>query len=179
MNRFYVLAALLLLLSPSLSAQQKRESVTTLSELRNLLEIDRLPEYRQGIVEQISSYDPTGGNEDGFAGKYSFLREEDGNLILADLEGPGVVNRIWTPTPTSDTLLFYFDGEKVPRLKICFADLFSGKVKPFVRPLCANEVGGYYCYFPFVYERSLKIAFTGKKDSVPSDTVSLFGRQEG
>jgi hypothetical protein len=163
MNRFYVLAALLLLLSPSLSAQQKRESVTTLSELRNLLEIDRLPEYRQGIVEQISSYDPTGGNEDGFAGKYSFLREEDGNLILADLEGPGVVNRIWTPTPTSDTLLFYFDGEKVPRLKICFADLFSGKVKPFVRPLCANEVGGYYCYFPFVYERSLKIAFTGKK----------------
>lgn len=91
MNRFYVLAALLLLLSPSLSAQQKRESVTTLSELRNLLEIDRLPEYRQGIVEQISSYDPTGGNEDGFAGKYSFLREEDGNLILADLEGPGVV----------------------------------------------------------------------------------------
>ena len=64
---------------------------------------------------------------------------------------------------TTSNLDVYFDGEKVPRLKICFADLFSGKVKPFVRPLCANEVGGYYCYFPFVYERSLKIAFTGKK----------------
>ena len=141
---------------------QNRDVHTTETELRNLLEVSRLPQYREGIVEQISSYDPTGGNEDGFAGKYSFIRKEGDHLILADLKGPGVVNRIWTPTPTSDTLLFYFDGEKEARFKVCFRDLFSGKVKPFVRPLCANEVGGFYCYFPFVYEESLKIAFTGK-----------------
>ena len=141
---------------------QNKETVTTVTELRNLLDVDRLPQYRDGIVEQISSYDPTGGNEDGFAGKYSFIRKENGNLVLADLKGPGVVNRIWTPTPTRDTLLFYFDGEKKPRLRVCFADLFSGKVEPFVRPLCANEVGGFYCYFPFTYKKSLKIVFTGE-----------------
>ena len=82
---------------------------------------------------------------------------------MADLRGPGVVNRIWTPTPTNDTLLFYFDGEKTPRLKIRFSDLFSGKVYPFVNPICGNEVGGYYCYIPIPYNKSLKIIFDGEK----------------
>lgn len=142
-------------------AQPIKAEYTTVTELKTLLEVDKLPMYRDGIIEQVSSWDPTGGNEDGFAGKYSYIRKENGNLVLADLKGPGVVNRIWTPTPTRDTLLFYFDGEKKPRLKICFEDLFNGKVEPFVRPLCANEVGGFYCYFPFTYEKSLKIVFTG------------------
>ena len=163
MKRFLIFSALLAVLCYGAMAQNRKGTFNTMSELRTLLEVDRLPEYRGGVVEQISSYDPTGGNEDGFAGKYSYIRKEDnGHLVLADLEGPGVVNRIWTPTPTRDTLLFFFDGEKAPRLKVCFADLFSGKVEPFVRPLCANEVGGYYCYFPFVYSKSLKIVFTGK-----------------
>lgn len=172
MKRIHLYAALLVAASTIFSldcdsAPRKKNKTckevhTTITELKTLLEVDKLPEYREGIVEQVSSYDPTGGNEDGFAGKYSYIRKENGNLVLADLKGPGVVNRIWTPTPTQDTLLFYFDGEKKPRLKICFEDLFNGKVEPFVRPLCANEVGGFYCYFPFTYSKSLKIVFTGK-----------------
>ncbi|MCF0176790.1 MAG: DUF2961 domain-containing protein [Bacteroidales bacterium] len=165
MTKAYAAAALLLLSFSAVQAKAPRKAsfdYTVADELRKLVEVSDLPAYRTGVVEQISSYDPTGGNEDGFAGKYSFLREEDGKLVLADLQGPGVVNRIWTPTPTSDTLEFYFDGEAEARLRICFRDLFSGKVEPFVRPLCANEVGGYYCYFPFTYAKSLKICFTGK-----------------
>lgn len=132
-------------------------------ELRRLARPDLLPEYSTGIVEQISSYDPTGGNEDGFAGKYSYIRKEDDKLVLADLKGPGVIDRIWTPTPTQDTLEFFFDGERIPRLKICFNDLFNGKLYPFVYPLCGNAVGGYYCYFPITYKQSCKITFSGKK----------------
>ena len=65
---------------------QNKETVTTVTELRNLLDVDRLPQYRDGIVEQISSYDPTGGNEDGFAGKYSFIRKENGrDLVMTDV----------------------------------------------------------------------------------------------
>ena len=161
MKKILILLAVIAATASLLPAQNKNAH-TTVSELHNLLDVDRLPQYRDGVVEQISSYDPTGGNEDGFAGKYSYIRKEGDHLILADLKGPGVVNRIWTPTPTRDTLLFYFDGEAQPRLRVCFRDLFSGKVEPFVRPLCANEVGGFYCYFPFVYQESLKIAYTGK-----------------
>jgi hypothetical protein len=134
------------------------------NELELLKRVDLLPAYRTGqLVEQLSSYDRTGGNDDGFSGKYSSLREENGQLVLADLKGPGVIQRIWTPTPTNDTLSFFFDGEKMPRLVISFIDLFSGKVFPFVKPVCGNEVGGYYCYIPIPYSQSCKVVFSGKK----------------
>lgn len=42
-------------------------------ELELLFCLDRLPEYRTDTrVEQISSYDRTGMNDDGFSGKNSF-----------------------------------------------------------------------------------------------------------
>src|SRR5690606_22845653 len=116
-------------------------------EVTLLKSVDQLPRYRSNqTVEQISSYDRKGGNDDGFDGTYSYLRKENGRLVIADLKGPGVVNRIWTPTPTDDMLYFYFDGEKTPRLEIKFSDLFSGEVFPFIKPISGNEIGGYYCY---------------------------------
>ncbi len=133
-----------------------------LQELQNLADISRLSLYRSGEIEQISSYDRTGGNDDGFSGKYSFVREEAEGLVIADLKGPGVINRIWTPTPDADTIKFYFDGEKTPGICIPFIDLFTGKHYPFISPLSGNAIGGYYCYLPIPYEKSLKIVFTGK-----------------
>lgn len=131
-------------------------------ELRQLSRLDLLPSYRSGAVDGVSSYDSTGGNNDGFDGKYSYLRKEEGKLVIADFKGPGVIDRIWTPTATNDTLEFWFDGEKQPRLKICFMDLFRSGKKPFVYPLCGNEVGGYFCYFPFTFKKSCKITFSGE-----------------
>jgi hypothetical protein len=131
-------------------------------ELQNLADISRLSLYRTGDIEQLSSYDRTGGNDDGFSGKYSFVGKDTEGLIIADLKGPGVVNRIWTPTPDADTIKFYFDGEKTPRISIPFIDLFTGKSYPFVSPLCGNQIGGYYCYLPIPYEKLLKIVYTGK-----------------
>ena len=133
-------------------------------ELELLKRVDKLPEYRtDSYVEQFSSYDRTWGNDDGFAGTYSFLRKEGDKLVIAEMEGPGVINRIWTPTPTDNMLYFYFDGEKEPGLKIKFSDLFSGKVYPFTKPVCGNEIGGFYCYLPITYKKSCKIVFDGPK----------------
>ena len=131
-------------------------------ELLNLGDISKLSQYRMGEMDQLSSYDRTGGNDDGFSGKYSFIREEAGTLVLADLKGPGVVNRIWTPTPTADTIKFFFDGEKKPRIAVPFIELFKGKTFPFLAPLSGNQIGGYYCYLPIPYEKSLKIVYAGK-----------------
>lgn len=132
-------------------------------ELQNFSDISRLPEYRTGDMHQLSSYDRTGGNDDGFSGKYSYIRKEGNNLIVADIKGAGIINRIWTPTPSKDTIQFYFDGEKQPRINMPFIDLFSGKVQPFVAPLCGNEIGGYYCYLPIPYAKSLKIVYKGNE----------------
>jgi len=146
----------------SVSFSQKYASGSLEAELEHLSRADLLPKYRAGIVEQMSSYDRTGGNDDGFSGKYSYIRKEGKNFVLVDLEGPGVINRIWTPTPTADTIKFYFDGESQPGISIPFIDLFSGKVFPFIDPLCGNEVGGYYCYIPIQYKKSCKIVFCGE-----------------
>ncbi|MBC7418599.1 MAG: DUF2961 domain-containing protein, partial [Pedobacter sp.] len=148
---------------PKLASAQTRV-VGIQSELQKMVTIEDLPSYVNGVVKQYSSYDTTGGNDDGFSGKYSYLRKnKDESLIIFEDNNPGVINRIWTPTPTNDTLDFYFDGSKKPSYSIKFADLFTGDVFPFKLPLCGNQVGGYFCYFPIPYKKSCKIAFRGKK----------------
>ena len=89
-------------------------------ELRAFYDITILPEYLDStFCAQVSSYDTTGNNDDGFSGTYSFLRRnEDGSLVIFDQKGSGVINRIWTPTPTEDTLDFYIDDDMHPAFSI-------------------------------------------------------------
>lgn len=135
------------------------------TELNRLHNINVLPVYMEGTrVKQISSYDRTGGNDDGFSGKYSFIKKEKDDLVIFDVQGSGVIERIWTPTPTHDTLDFYFDGSPKPGLSLKFSDLFSGDLEPFLKPLVdAYMVGGYYSYVPIPYSKSCKIVFRGEK----------------
>ena len=63
----------------------------------DLYDLGRLARLRDPRVRALSfsSYDRTGGNDDGFDGTYSKLRVEEGNSVLAELEGPGIIQRIW------------------------------------------------------------------------------------
>ena len=108
-------------------------------------------------VAMVSSYDRTGGNDDGFSGAYSFVRKEEGGLVLADLEGPGVITRIHTPTPTEDLAEFYFDGEAEPRIRLKVSELFDGTHPPFVSPLVWTGAGGSVSYVPLAFRTSCKI----------------------
>jgi hypothetical protein len=105
-------------------------------ELSIFYDITSLPSFLDGAYSaQISSYDTTGNNDDGFSGRYSFLRRNsDSSLVIFDVKGKGVITRIWTPTPTEDTLDFYIDDETRPTFSIKYLDLFSGKRYPFVAP---------------------------------------------
>jgi len=163
-NIFLFLVFWLPIVNPSSTlAQEKRATLE--KELEQLSEFKLLPQYRDNtVVRMESSYDRTEGNDDGFSGKYSYLRKEAENrLIIAELKGPGVIQRIWTPTPTEDTIQFYFDNEVQPRISIRFIDLFSTKVYPFVSPLVGNEVGGFYCYIPIPYKKNCKIVYLGER----------------
>jgi len=156
------LSAAILLSAPSARGQQKL--VTLNSELQRLCDIAQLPKYISGSYEaQRSSYDTTGGNDDGFSGKYSFVHKDaDGTLVIFEAKGKGVINRIWTATPNDDTLDFYFDGKNKPACSIRFSDLFSGKVFPFVGPLCGRQLGGNFCYLPIPFQNGCKIVSRGK-----------------
>jgi hypothetical protein len=134
-------------------------------ELKALYDVSLLPEYLDSkMIAQVSSYDTTWKNDDGFSGKYSFLRRNaDSSLVIFDVKGGGVINRIWTATPTQDTLDFFIDDYQKPAFSISYTDLFLGKVFPFVGPLCGNQLGGFYCYLPIPFEKSCMIVSRGKK----------------
>jgi hypothetical protein len=145
------------------TGHQNEHSLAT--ELAAFYDISSLPRYIDGSVcAQVSSYDTTGNNDDGFSGRYSFIRRNaDSSLVIFDLKGNGVINRIWTPTPTQDTLDFYFGNDVRPSFSIQYADLFSGNKYPFVGPLCGSQLGGNYCYLPIPFDKSCKIVCRGRK----------------
>ena len=131
--------------------------------LAQLHRLDLMPAFKQTVsIGAVTSWDRSGGNDDGFSGKYSFVRKEADNLVLADLAGPGCIYRIHTPTPTDDLLEFYFDGATTPGISTTFKKLYSGTVAPFVKPLVDYAGGGYYCYVPIPYKKSCKIVLHAK-----------------
>jgi hypothetical protein len=119
----------------------------------------------------FSSYDRTGGNNDGFAGTYSKIREENGNSVIAEMEGAGCINRIWFThsVKLSDGLLdrkgehirIYLDGSDEPIVDEPLERLFSGDLESFPRPLVGSALGGYYCYVPIPYSNGCKIVVEG------------------
>ena len=132
--------------------------------LQEIYRLDRLPVFKESVkVASVSSYDRTGGNDDGFSGKYSFVRKDPEGLVIADLKGPGVIYRIWTPTPTDDPMEFLFDGETQPRIEVRFRDLFLGKHPAFPKPLVGFGVGGYYCYVPVPFAKSCVVRIRAPK----------------
>ena len=145
--------------------QSKNINVTLHKELRPLYDISLLPFYRTNTTQnEETTYDRLGGNNDGFSGTWSFVRRNpDSSLVMLDIDGPGVINRFYTPTPTGDTLDFYIDNMPSPALSLCYLDLFSGVRYPFVNPLCGNAVGGYFCYFPILFQSHCRIVCRGKK----------------
>ncbi|HPW63882.1 MAG TPA: DUF2961 domain-containing protein [Cyclobacteriaceae bacterium] len=169
MNRFYLALIGILLIAckeqpPTHKISKPREhSLST--ELQAFYNLGTLPQFMDSTtVAQVSSYDTTGNNDDGFSGRYSFLRRNaDSTLVIFDVQGSGVIDRIWTPTPTEDIFDFYIDDESTPRFSIKFIDLFSGKQFPFVSPLCGNQLGGFFSYMPIPFQKSCRIVTHGKK----------------
>lgn len=169
MLRFYPLFAILLIACNTQPPVTNKINVpkdhSLLTELQAFYDLSTLPQLLDSTaVAQVSSYDTTGNNDDGFSGRYSFLRRNaDSTLVIIDVQGSGVINRIWTPTPTEDIFDFYIDNDSTPRFSIKFIDLFSGRQFPFVAPLCGNQLGGFFSYLPIPFEKSCRIVTRGKK----------------
>lgn len=147
------LSAFLLLLG--LTACKPPETVPYAKLLSELTNTDSIARLDAPATEMICSFDRTGGNADynHFQGK-----TKDGQCILADLKGPGVVSRIWfTGIQPDKKIRFYFDGEKIPRLEFSRNDLCAG-ISPFdIAPLSADEQNCWYTFVPVPFKKRLLI----------------------
>ncbi|UCD52908.1 MAG: DUF2961 domain-containing protein, partial [Phycisphaerales bacterium] len=113
----------------------------------------------------LSSYDRTGGNDDGFRGTYSQLYiDERGEHVIFDANGPGCVYNLWFTGSRRHLhwgkLRFYFDEETTPRFVCEAREFFAGQCSPFVYPLVTHAFissGGFSCSAPLPFAKRLKI----------------------
>lgn len=128
---------------------------------------------RDGRHLQKSSFDRSGGNDDGFSQTHSVLYVDPAlGHVVFDATGPGVLVRLcfpfWSSMFTSATtenynLRFWFDDETAPRHDLPVRDLFSGNHPPFSGPLVSSDsvnpgAGIAYVWLPF--QSRLRIAAT-------------------
>ena len=109
-------------------------------QLRQLRFLARLRDPASQPVG-FSSYDRTGGNDDGFSGTYSKLRVENGDSVLAETTGPGIIERIWFTHTRGEKpglldgkqehLRIYLDGSKQPAARHSPRTAFRGRPSPF------------------------------------------------
>jgi hypothetical protein len=134
-----------------------------------LMELSRYPIFDPGVqAHYLSSYDRSGGNDDGFDGTYSALYvDANGEQVIFDVKGPGTLYNLWFTSRVngwsplgSGRIRFYFDDEASPRIDIDIDELFSGRNPPFVPPFVYHafqSTGGYVSAMPFPFGKRLKI----------------------
>ncbi|MHC4799592.1 MAG: glycoside hydrolase family 172 protein, partial [Planctomycetota bacterium] len=88
---------------------------------------------------------------------------QTGEALMAQMEGPGCIWRIWSANPRG-RIRFYLDGDTKPTYELDFNAIFAGKVPGFPRPLIWQrkvDLGGNNpasnCYMPIPFAKSCKV----------------------
>ncbi len=183
-KKFVVILLVLLLCSLFAQGYEPKGSV---EELYNL---EYLPLLRPGAkCKMFSSYDRTGGNNDGFQGTYSKLREENGNSVIAEMEGTGCIQRMWFTHSVinidglldrkGEHIMIYLDGSEKPVVDVPLEKIFSGELEQFPKPLVGSAIGGFYCYVPIPYRNGCKVVIEGTGVRFYQLTYNEFSDAEG
>jgi len=127
--------------------------------------LDRLTQITPGAKTlQFSSYDRKGGNNDGFEGTYSCIRETSAGCVIAEATGAGEIQSIWFTrdgghVAKTGKITVILDGKNV--LDAPLQDVVDGKLgAPFAFPFVANgdqSSGGVNIKVPMPYRESMKV----------------------
>ncbi|HID08552.1 MAG TPA: DUF2961 domain-containing protein, partial [Armatimonadetes bacterium] len=110
-----------------------------------------LPLLRSSRTYQVSSSDPTGGNDD----KGHYVEHRGNVAVLMDVKGAGCIYRIWSANP-SGTLRIFVDDDN-PILMMPFREIFTHHREPFIKPFVGRDGGGGYCYIPIPFARRCRV----------------------
>lgn len=115
---------------------------------------DRASRYENG------EYLNWAANGDG--GQY-IADTDDGGCLIAEMDGPGYISRIWSATAGPGHVKIYIDGAKEPTIDLEFCEYFNCTKEPFTYPsLVYNDSArGKNCYVPISYNRSCRIVAYG------------------
>jgi hypothetical protein len=111
---------------------------------------DRKSRYDEGTGKYVDWF----ANGDGGG----FIREENGLQVLAEMDGPGCIWRIWSATPEKGRVRIYLDGAAEPAVDLPFADYFqSGGLVGFPALIYKTAANGFNLRIPIPYRVSCKI----------------------
>ena len=117
--------------------------------------------------QQWSSYDRA-SKYDAAAEKYvtweangdgtGIIRKEGDVEVFAEIEGPGVIWRIWSAKDGPGHVKIYLDGGEAPAVDLPFTAYFDCSTEPFTRPALVHKTAmGLNNYTPIPFQRSCKI----------------------
>jgi hypothetical protein len=102
----------------------------------------------------------------GYIAKAAITLDPQGH-VLAEMDGPGCVVRIWSANPTdAGNIRIYLDGAKEPVINAPLDALLGGqwqteaggkKWTPFPDPIACERSRGFNLYFPIAYAKHCKI----------------------
>ncbi|HEV8001323.1 MAG TPA: glycoside hydrolase family 172 protein [Planctomycetaceae bacterium] len=107
-----------------------------------------------------------GKTPQGYVAKAALQMDPQGH-VLAEMDGPGCVVRIWSANPKdAGNIRIYLDGAEKPVIEAPLEALLGGKWQttidsketiPFPDPLACERSRGFTLYFPIAYARHCKI----------------------
>lgn len=147
-----------------------------LTRLLFLLIIAAIPSYASVLDDlaaprsyhngRISSYDKSGGNNDGSQSE----RVKAGEIrTIAKIDGPGKITHFWFTMFAGQNmdllrdviLRMYWDGEKTPSVEVPIGEFFGlGHGKYYTFSSLPIEIGndkGLNCFFPMPFRKSAKV----------------------
>ena len=97
-----------------------------------------------------------------------FIRQTDESLVIAEMQGPGCIWRIWSAQAGEGHVKIYLDGQPAPAVDLPWTDYFKGSVKPFDHPALSYDLSkktgdkarGLNLYMPVPYQTSCRIVAT-------------------
>jgi hypothetical protein len=162
LRRGVAVSLVFLALGTSCAGAQSVKTLGYTDVLKHLTDLDRLtrlqPDCRGGL---FSSWDRNGTNTwgaNGDAGQYLRV-EPNGEAVMVDIDGPGVIYRIWSANPMGK-IRVYLDGADTPNFEWNFPDLFDGNLAPFLKPLVYRRDKAQSAsdsYLPIPFAKHIKI----------------------
>ena len=165
-----------LLLSAIASAPDKSEPTTRLGYpdlVAYMFDLETLPAIEPGVrCLQFSSYDRASRYDEATgeyidwdanadAGNFLHIDESTGEAVMAEMDGPGCIYRIWSANPEG-LIRFYLDGDERPTYEFDFHELCTGRIDPFIKPLVwkrdpKNAKSASNIYVPISFNTSCKV----------------------
>jgi len=166
MRKLVILAVSVVILCAGSAAADDLSYEDLVHRLTDLERLATLPEKgtkcaQWSSYDRRSKYDAENDkyvNWDANGDNDGCIRREDGKFVMAEMDGPGVIWRIWSARPLDGHVKIYIDGKSKPAVDLPFKGYFNREKEPFVYPsLVHTKARGKNCYVPIPYQESCKI----------------------